>query len=93
MHPAHPAAVALGQIVVDGDDVHALAGQARSDRPAKRRPRVLPSPVRISVILALMQNHAAAQLHIKGALTQTPARRLRARWQRLRAADRRVFRL
>ena len=24
---AHPLAVALGQVVVDGDDVHALAGQ------------------------------------------------------------------
>ena len=27
VHPAHPLAVAFGQVVVDGDDVHALAGQ------------------------------------------------------------------
>ena len=27
MHPAHPLAVAFGQVVVDGDDVHTLARQ------------------------------------------------------------------
>ena len=27
VHAAHPLAVALGQVVVDGDDVHAVAGQ------------------------------------------------------------------
>ena len=27
MHAAHPLAVAFGQVVVDRDDVHALAGQ------------------------------------------------------------------
>ena len=29
VHAAHPLAVALGQVVVDGDDVHALAATAR----------------------------------------------------------------
>ena len=42
VQPAHLLAVAGGQIVVDGDQVHALAARARSDRPAGWRPASCP---------------------------------------------------
>ena len=44
---AHPLGVALGEVVVDGDEVHALAGE-RVEVGGQRETRVLPSPVFIS---------------------------------------------
>ena len=49
VHLAHPLAVALGQVVVDGDDVHALAGQG-VQVGGRVATRVLPSPVFISAM-------------------------------------------
>ena len=50
VHPAHPLAVPFGQIVVDGDDVHALAGHA-VEVGRQHQVSVLPSPVFISATL------------------------------------------
>ena len=47
---AHPLGVAAGQVVVDGDDVDALARRARSGRPGSVATSVLPSPVFISAM-------------------------------------------
>ena len=47
---AHPLRVALGEVVVDRDDVDAAAGHARSARPRAAPTSVLPSPVFISAI-------------------------------------------
>ena len=51
VEPAHPLGVALGQVIVDGDDVDALARRARSGKPASVATSVFPSPVFISAIL------------------------------------------
>ena len=52
VHAAHPLAVAFGQVVVDRDDVDALAAQGvEVGRAASRQVRVLPSPVFISATL------------------------------------------
>ena len=50
VHPAHPGGVALGQVVVDRDHVHALAGE-RVEVGRQTEVRVLPSPVFISAML------------------------------------------
>ena len=50
VHAAHPLGVAFGQVVVDGDDVHALAAQ-RVEVRRQHAVRVLPSPVFISATL------------------------------------------
>ena len=47
---AVPLGVALGEVVVDGDEVDAVAGRARSGRAAGVATNVLPSPVFISAI-------------------------------------------
>ena len=60
VHLAHPFGVARRQIVIDRDDVHALAGdgiQINGERGDKR----LPSLVRISEF-TLVQHHAAQHL-------------------------------
>ncbi len=46
---AHPLAVTAGEIIVDGDDVHALAGQ-RVEVGGQVATSVLPSPVFISAM-------------------------------------------
>ena len=42
MHPAHPVGVAAGEVVVDGDDVHAVAGQRVQVGRQRRRPASCP---------------------------------------------------
>ena len=62
---AHPLAVAPGQVVVDGDDVHALAREWRSgSRPAWRRASC---PRRSSSrrCVPLVQGNAADELHVE----------------------------
>ena len=48
---AHPVGIAAGEIVVDGDDVHALLRRGRSGRRRDVATSVFPSPVFISAIL------------------------------------------
>ncbi len=73
--PAHPFGVARGQIVVDGDQVHALAGdgveigrQGGDQGLALARAHLGDS--------AFVQHHAADHLHVVMPLAQAPHRRL-----------------
>ena len=51
MQAPHPLGVAAGQVVVDRDDMHALAGKRVQIGRQRVATSVLPSPVRISAIL------------------------------------------
>jgi hypothetical protein len=74
---AHPFRVALGQIVVDGDDMHALAGQrVQIGREGGDQGLAL---ARLHLgDIALMQEDPAHQLHVEGAQAQRAARALAA---------------
>ena len=82
---AHPFGVAAGEVVVDGDDVDALArllgvgcrgvgGCTASElrTTARVAVRVLPSPVFISEMLALVEGHGADQLDVEVAHRHRP---------------------
>ena len=71
----HPFGVAAGEVVVDGDDVDAVAGE-RVEEDASVAVRVLPSPVLHLGDRAVVQNHAADQLHVEVALADRAPRRL-----------------
>jgi len=62
--PAHGAAVALSQIIVDGDDVHALAGERVQVSGQGRDQRLAFAGTHFGD-LALMQRQAADQLHVE----------------------------
>ena len=64
----HPLAVAAGEIIVDGDDMDALAGQ-RVEVAGQRRDERLAFTGAHFGDLAVMQDHAAHQLYIKVAHT------------------------
>ena len=64
---AHPGGVALGEIVVDGDDMDAAAGE-RVEIDGKRRHQRLAFAGLHLGDAALMQHHAADQLHVEMAL-------------------------
>ncbi len=66
---AHPFGVAPGQIVVDGDDVHALAGE-RVEIDRQRRDQGLAFAGLHLGDLALVQDHAADELHVEMALAE-----------------------
>ena len=66
---AHPFGVALGQIVVDGDDVHAAAGE-RIEIDRKRRDQRLAFAGLHLGDLAFVQDHAADQLNVEMALAE-----------------------
>ena len=75
MQTPHPRRVAAGEIIIDGDDVHALAGngiqiggQGRHQRFALAGPHFRN--------FAEMQHHAANQLHVEMAHPQHPLARL-----------------
>ena len=53
VEPAHPLGVARGEVVVDRDDVHALALERVQVARASVATSVLPSPVFISAIMPL----------------------------------------
>ena len=72
---AHPVGVALGQVVVDRDDVHALAGQ-RIEVGGQRRDQRLALAGAHLGDLALVQHHAADQLHVEVAQAERAARGL-----------------
>ena len=72
---AHRLGVAAGQIVVDGDDVHALAGQGvQIDRRHGDQGLALAGPHLGDA--AFVQDHAAGQLHVVLTLAQHPLGRL-----------------
>ena len=62
--PAHPLRVAAGEVVVDGDDVHALAGE-RVEVGRQRRDQRLAFTGLHFRDLAAVQDHAADQLHVE----------------------------
>ena len=66
---AHPFGVALGEVVVDGDDVHALAGE-RVEIDGKRGNQGLAFAGLHLGDLAFVQDHAADQLHVEMALAK-----------------------
>ena len=72
---AHPAGIAPGQIVVDGDHVDALAGQ-RVEIDRERRDQGLAFAGLHLGDLALMEDHAAHQLHVEMALAEGSLGRL-----------------
>ena len=73
--PAHPAAVALGQIIVDGDDMDALAGDGvEVDRKCGDQRLAFTGPHLGD--LGLVQDDAAHQLDVEVALPEDPLGRL-----------------
>ncbi len=72
---AHGGGVALGQVVVDGDDVHALAGKRVEIDGQGRDERLAFAGLHFGDG-ALMQDHAADQLHVEGAQAEDAAGRL-----------------
>ena len=71
----HPLGVAAGQVVVDGDDVHALAGE-RVEVDRQRRDQGLAFAGPHLGDGALVQHHAADELHVEMALAERALRRL-----------------
>ena len=77
-HPedlAHPLGVAAGEVVVDGDDVDALAGQ-RVERGREGRDQGLALAGLHLGDVALVEEDAAHELHVEGAQAERPARGL-----------------
>ena len=66
---AHPAGVAAGEVVVDGDDMDALAGE-RVEIDRKRCDQRLAFAGLHLGDVALVQHHAADQLHVEMALAE-----------------------
>ena len=71
----HPFGVALGEIVVDGDDMHAFSRQ-RVEIDRERRDQRLAFAGAHLGDAALVQHHAADQLHVEMALAERAPRRL-----------------
>ena len=71
----HPGGVAGGQVVVDGDDVDALAGQRVEVDGQRRDERLALAGLHLGDP-ALVQHHAADQLHVEMALAERAPRRL-----------------
>ena len=80
--PAHPLRVAPGQVVVDGDDVHALAGQRVEVGRQRRHQRLALTGLHLGDVPEV-QRRAAHQLHVEVALPQRPPGRLAHRGERL----------
>ena len=71
----HPFGVAAGEVVVDGDEVDAVAGE-RVEEDGKRRGQRLALARLHLGDRALVQDHAADQLHVVVALADRAPRRL-----------------
>ena len=91
VEPAHPLGVAPRQVVVDGDHVHALAGERVQVDRQRRHQRLAFAGAHLGD-LALVQRHAADELHVEVAHLQRALAGLRAPRRRLRAAARRAIR-
>ena len=83
VHAAHPLAVALGQVVVDGDDVHAVAGQRIEVRGKHAGQGLALTGLHLRDV-AEVQRRAAHDLHVERPLVQDPPRRLAGDRERLR---------
>ena len=81
-HRAHPIRVALRQIFVDGDDVHALAAERIQVRRQRGHQRLALAGAHFGD-LAGMQRQAADQLHIEVAQPELAARRFAHQRKRL----------
>src|SRR6516225_3799855 len=66
---AHPLRVALGEVIVDRDDVDALAGERVEIDRQRRHQRLALAGLHLRD-LALVQNHAADQLHVEVPLAE-----------------------
>ena len=82
MHPAHPVGVAPGEVVVDGDDVHAVAGE-RVEVGRQRRDQGLALTGLHLGDVAEVQRRAAHQLHLVVELPERAAGRLADDGERL----------
>ena len=82
MHPAHPFAVAFGQIVVHRDDVHPLAGQGVEVGRQHAGQGLALAGLHFRDV-AQVQRGAAHQLHIERALGQHPPCRFATHRERL----------
>ena len=72
---AHPFGVALGEIVVDGDDMDAAAGERVEIDRQRRDQRLAFAGLHLGD-LAFVQDHAADQLHVEMALAERALGRL-----------------
>ena len=72
---AHPFGVALGEIVVDGDDVDAAAGERIEIDRQRRDQRLAFAGLHLGDP-AFVQHHAADQLHVEMALAERALGRL-----------------
>ena len=80
---AHPLAVAAGEVIVDGDDVHALAGERVEVRRQDGDEGLAFAGLHLGDA-ALMQHDAADELHAKRLHAQHAPRGLARRGKRLR---------
>ena len=71
----HPFGVAAGQVVVDGDDVDAVAGQRVEEDRQGRGQRLALAGLHLGD-RPVVQHHAADQLHVEMALADAAPRRL-----------------
>jgi hypothetical protein len=83
MHPAHPLRVALGQVVVDRDHVHALAGQAVEVRGEHTREGLALTGLHLRD-RPRVQDDRADDLHLVRLLTEDPVGGLAGHRERLR---------
>ena len=88
VHAAHPLAVAFGQVVVDGDDVHALAAE-RVEVGGQHRGQGLALTGLHLGDVAEVQRRATHHLDVEVPLARAPARPPRGPPRKPRAADRR----
>jgi len=80
---AHPLGVAARQVLVDRDDVRALAGQRIEVRGQRGDQRLAFAGAHLGDV-AVVQHHAADQLHVEVPEAQRAARRLAHHGERLR---------
>ena len=72
---AHPVGVAAGEVVVDRDHVHALAGEGVEVDGQRRHQRLALARLHLGDA-ALVQDHAADQLHVEVTLPESALGRL-----------------
>ena len=72
---AHPFGVALGEVVVDGDHVHAAAGERVEIDRERRDQRLALAGLHLGDA-ALVQDHAADELHVEVPLADRALGRL-----------------
>ena len=83
VHPAHPVRVTAGEVVVDGDDVHAVPGERVQVRRQGGHQRLALTGLHLSDV-AQVQRGSAHQLHLVVELAEGPPGRLAHDRERLR---------